>query len=184
MDIEPPLLEPVMVRRLKEDLRRLGQTSPSGASSRSYAGSRRTQNPKALRRPRQRVPCRPVAIGMRRPRRLSSAAIGRGTRAESDGDRSGNPRSRRAVAYRAVRFARHVKDGDHQKRLEDATGRLAPLASVPRSRPAPKGLGSGPACKCFRWPIPFASPRKPRPGSRLQGPTDLRRRAQRRREDL
>ena len=26
MDIEPPLLEPVMVRRLKEDLRRLGQT--------------------------------------------------------------------------------------------------------------------------------------------------------------
>src|SRR5438046_8197978 len=29
-------------------------------------------------------------------------------------------------------------------------------SSVPRSRPAPKGLGSGPACKCFRWPIRFA----------------------------
>jgi alkanesulfonate monooxygenase SsuD/methylene tetrahydromethanopterin reductase-like flavin-dependent oxidoreductase (luciferase family) len=26
-----------------------------------------------------------------------------------------------------------------------------------------EGLGSGPACRCFRWPIRFASPRKPRP---------------------
>src|SRR5436305_3485020 len=37
----------------------------------------------------------------------------------------------------------------------------SPLVRGPRSRPAPKGLGSGPACKCFRWPIRFASPRKP-----------------------
>src|SRR5215468_1343597 len=34
---------------------------------------------------------------------------------------------------------------------------------VPRSQPAPKGSGSGPVCKCFRWPTRFASPRKPRP---------------------
>ena len=32
-EIEPAQLEPVMVRRLKEDLRRLGQTFPSAASS-------------------------------------------------------------------------------------------------------------------------------------------------------
>ena len=31
------------------------------------------------------------------------------------------------------------------------------------SKGAPKGSGSGPACKCFRWRTRFASPRKPRP---------------------
>ena len=32
----------------------------------------------------------------------------------------------------------------------------SPLVLVPRLQPAPKGSGSGPACKCFRWLIRFA----------------------------